>query len=741
LNTGSTLTTNNTITQPGTTTLSFNGGLYHFQTLSFAGQGFFDMSPIQSSLVQQDLSGFAAIRVKTDAGTPYAILEAQGPSGHYSAILFRSDTMQWKPNNGYMSIDSLSEFSDTTANKPMTWNPTTGRWGWIRRWAGSGSGGGGPDALFGSPKTVGFDTLSYFPSWDLNVIMVKDMKFTGLNSIAGSKVITDSTIEYIAQLVNDQSSPGANKVYGTDGSGVKGWKSDPTGGGGLSGMTAGRIQIAASASALVDYSNLTWDNTNKRVVLTGADADWNGKAGIEMVNTTGDKRIYLFTSNYDFRITSNFFGTNGIISMNGQGDDIKISNAYPGAMILAPNTVEQFRIAVDGKVTVQTLKTSGSAPTTSGTTKMVITDANGLQSFADIPSSGFTNPMTTLGDIIYGGSAGAGTRLAGNTTATKKFLTQTGTGSVSAAPSWGTLVSGDIPDLSATYIKNQSTAQTSSQFYVDGQSRIDNELLINTVDIGAYKLQLNGGFYNKINSGDNWVVEATGSVSLFATYQSTGSGGTGFFIKSGDGASLGSKFSYVDFWNYDATEQRWDLGTYGTNNFTLRDRTNSLDALVVTPSTGNIKTLYTGSGNAIAQFDASGNFSRGVDPATLQAVTYDIFNKGTVTTTDATATSIADVTIPNNTAGTIEVNWIAIKSDGTQGYGSIKNFSFRKTSGTLTIDATGQSLYSSLNEITASSQFASSGISVNSNNLRIFVQGVPSTTVKWKAVYKINYVN
>jgi hypothetical protein len=264
--------------------------------------------------------------------------------------------------------------------------------------------------------------------------------------------------------------------------------------------------------------------------------------------------------------------------------------------------------------------------------------------------------------------------------------------------------------------------------------------LINTVDIGAYNLQLNGGFYNKVNAGDNWVVEASGTTSLFATYQSTGSGGTGFFLKSGD-ASTGSKFSYVDFWNYDATEQRWDIGTYGTNNFTFRDRTNSKDALVITANTGNIKTLYTGSGSAIAQFDGSGNFSRGVDPATLQAVTYDIFSKATVTTTTATATSIADVTIPDNTAGTIEVNWIAIKSDGTQAYGSVKNFSFRKTSGTLTIDATGQSLYSSLNEITASSQFATSGISLNSNNLRIFVQGVPSTTVKWKAVYKINYVN
>lgn len=34
------------------------------------------------------------------------------------------------------------------------------------------------------------------------------------------------------QLANDSASPGNNKVYGTDGSGVKGWKNDPSGGGG-----------------------------------------------------------------------------------------------------------------------------------------------------------------------------------------------------------------------------------------------------------------------------------------------------------------------------------------------------------------------------------------------------------------------------------------------------------------------------------------------------------------------------
>jgi len=50
-----------------------------------------------------------------------------------------------------------------------------------------------------------------------------------------------------------------------------------------------------------------------------------------------------------------------------------------------------------------------------------------------------TNPMNTLGDVIYGASSGTATRLAGNTTTNKYFLSQTGTGSASAAPSWSTL--------------------------------------------------------------------------------------------------------------------------------------------------------------------------------------------------------------------------------------------------------------------------------------------------------------
>jgi len=142
------------------------------------------------------------------------------------------------------------------------------------------------------------------------------------------------------------------------------------------------------------------------------------------------------------------------------------------------------------------LKTGSTAPTTSGTTKMVITDTNGLLSFADIPfggsgeantasnltgtgigifkdksgvdlrfkrlkagtgisitdntdsvtiaNTGMSNPMTTLGDIIYENSTPTPARLAGNTTTTKQFLSQTGTGSISAAPVWDQVNLADV---------------------------------------------------------------------------------------------------------------------------------------------------------------------------------------------------------------------------------------------------------------------------------------------------------
>lgn len=62
-----------------------------------------------------------------------------------------------------------------------------------------------------------------------------------------------------------------------------------------------------------------------------------------------------------------------------------------------------------------------------------------------MPSSGSSLPLTTLGDTLYEDATPAPARLPGNTTAIKKFYTQTGTGAVSAAPAWDTIAASDCP--------------------------------------------------------------------------------------------------------------------------------------------------------------------------------------------------------------------------------------------------------------------------------------------------------
>ena len=55
------------------------------------------------------------------------------------------------------------------------------------------------------------------------------------------------------------------------------------------------------------------------------------------------------------------------------------------------------------------------------------------------------SPMTTTGDLEYESGTNTAARLAGNTSATKNFLTGTGTGSAANAPAWGTIAAGDLP--------------------------------------------------------------------------------------------------------------------------------------------------------------------------------------------------------------------------------------------------------------------------------------------------------
>lgn len=79
----------------------------------------------------------------------------------------------------------------------------------------------------------------------------------------------------------------------------------------------------------------------------------------------------------------------------------------------------------------------------------VALNQSGAVSGALGPTNGGTGQNSyATGDMIYSDASNSLAKLSGNSTTTKKFLTQTGTGSGSAAPDWGTIsgsdVSGDI---------------------------------------------------------------------------------------------------------------------------------------------------------------------------------------------------------------------------------------------------------------------------------------------------------
>lgn len=97
-----------------------------------------------------------------------------------------------------------------------------------------------------------------------------------------------------------------------------------------------------------------------------------------------------------------------------------------------------------------------------GTDTGILYRSNG--SSWDTNSAGFTNPMTTAGDIIYGGASGLPTRLAGGTST--YVLTSNG---ATSAPSWQAGAAGSGATATMNQLGADVTMTNANQFY-DGPS-------------------------------------------------------------------------------------------------------------------------------------------------------------------------------------------------------------------------------------------------------------------------------
>ena len=247
----------------------------------------------------------------------------------------------------------------------------------------------------------------------------------------------------------------SSAIYGTSGLTVTGniYSNNNVAAGATTATAAGTTTLTVTSAAIQQFTGSTTQN----VVLPSASTltvgfqfqIYNRSTGNVTVKDGSSTNLQVMAGGTQATYTCLNIGTTA-----GTWDV-----AYSSAPVSAITALTGDGTATGPGSSAFTLATVNASPGTY-TNASVTVNAKGLVTSASSGSAGFVNPMTTLGDIIYGGAAGAATRLAGNTTTPREFLTSAGISSAATAPTWSSLVSGDIPNNAANTSGNATTATT-----------------------------------------------------------------------------------------------------------------------------------------------------------------------------------------------------------------------------------------------------------------------------------------
>lgn len=242
---------------------------------------------------------------------------------------------------------------------------------------------------------------------------------------------------------------GAWEVYGVSagtGSGdVTGGSASASGEAAVYGSTTGKVigrsyyKLSGPVATLRTY---TFPDADATVCVAGSSCSGYQTAITNPVTGTGTQYYWTYW-NSSSAITAYHMVASKVACSDSNGAPVACTNltdiAYASASTPVPATTctNQFLSAI---------ATSGSGTCTAWPTFNQNTSGTATKATNMVGG----NSTTLLGSLGYQSNTDTTTMLGPNTTTTKKFLGQTGTGSNGAAPAWDTLAAGDIPTLTSS---------------------------------------------------------------------------------------------------------------------------------------------------------------------------------------------------------------------------------------------------------------------------------------------------